>query len=476
MRIKHGFFAALFFAFLLCAVAVHAEAGTDITAQARIVGDGVNTAGLTDNKLATHVAGNDLTLTISSDIPMGGLYLKYALSPSGGTLNGTVPIAVNGFLHEYIPLEGSNTAVLSYPEADLCEIQVYSVGEVPDEVQRWEVGEPDTDILLFAAHSDDDQLFFAGLLPYYTARGVRVRVAYFINHCDTYNRTHELLDGLWHCGVTSYPDISPFPDGYSESVDSAVRFLESKGFSYSDCVTYQRALLDKYKPLVAVLHDREGEYGHGAHMLDTATFLEACAASENQYIPEKIYIHLYADNPLTLDIDSPLDAFGGKTAFQVSQEAFRFHKSQHWTWFYEWIYGKNGSVTAASQIRSYNPAKYGLYASRVGADTGANDMLENIVTYAEREAKAAKAAEEAKAAAEKAAREEQARLEEEAREKQRLAEESARLQAQESARRADTQRRRILFGILGVAAVGMASAVAVQRYLHQKHKNRKKEK
>ena len=93
-------------------------------------------------------------------------------------------------------------------------IFVFSEGKTPDYVQKWEVGEPETDLLLCATHSDDDQLFFAGLIPYYAGHmGLRVRVAYFVNHYDTYNRTHELLDGLWHCGLKYYPDISPFPDG-----------------------------------------------------------------------------------------------------------------------------------------------------------------------------------------------------------------------------------------------------------------------
>ena len=96
-------------------------------------------------------------------------------------------------------------------------------------------------------------------------------------------------------------------------------------------------------------------------------------------------MHLYKDNPSVLDIDIPLDAFDGKSAFQVSQNAFRYHESQHWTWFYGWIYGKASPITHSSQIRSYNPAHYGLYYTAVGHDTGINDMLENIVSYDEQE-------------------------------------------------------------------------------------------
>lgn len=160
--------------------------------------------------------------------------------------------------------------------------------------------------------------------------------------------------------------------------------MKDQGFEHGNVLNLQRLLLNRYKPKVAVLHDFDGEYGHGAHMLNTATFIEAVEnPTDGLYLPEKIYVHLYKENPLTLDIDSPLDAFGGKTAFQVSQEAFGFHKSQHWTWFYNWIYGKTGNITKASQIKSYNPANYGLYYTTVGEDSGIGDMLEHVKTYAE---------------------------------------------------------------------------------------------
>lgn len=35
----------------------------------------------------------------------------------------------------------------------------------------------------------------------------------------------------------------------------------------------------------------------------------------------------------------------------------------------------------SSQIRSYNPALYGLYSSLVGEDVNKNDFLENVITY-----------------------------------------------------------------------------------------------
>lgn len=368
-------------------ICVSAQLSEDITEKTDIAVENISLSLITDNSISTHSSGENVVISAVSDTPINGIYIKFNKIPTKGMLNGETPVSVNGFMHEYIPLNGETSFRLEYASTDICDIFVYSDGILPKEVQVWQTGKNETDILLCATHSDDDQLFFAGLLPLYAGeKKLRVRVAYFINHFDTYNRTHELLDGLWHCGVTLYPDISPFPDGYSESASGAESFLSSKGVSYENLLDFQKQLLNKYKPLIVVLHDLNGEYGHGAHILNTKTFLEVCEnADENVYVPEKIYVHLYGENKISLDIDTPLESFDGKTAFNVSQEAFRFHKSQHWTWFYKWIYGSGNNITSSAKIRSYNPAFYGLYFTRVGYDTKLDDMTENIITYDRRE-------------------------------------------------------------------------------------------
>ena len=455
-RLKFAVFTALL---VCCTSFMYTKAeGTvtaaDITKNVAITSEKFSISAITDDNIATHSAGENAEIAITSEIPMGGIYIKYNKAPqTPGSLNGAYAIAENAFLHEYIPLDGTLSATLSYVSADICDIFIFSEGETPDYVQKWEVGEPETDLLLCATHSDDDQLFFAGLIPYCAGHmGLRVRVAYFVNHYDTYNRTHELLDGLWHCGLKYYPDISPFPDGYSESISGAEGYLASKGISHEDIVAFQRGLLDKYKPLVVVLHDFDGEYGHGAHMLNTATFVEACENAESgEYVPEKIYIHLYEQGTLTLDIDTPLDEFGGKTAFQVSQDAFRFHKSQHWTWFYDWIYGKSGNVTLSSQIKSYNPAKYGLYFSSVGADTGKNDMFENVETYDVRIQKELE--KQRLEQLEKQKEEEQKRLEEEENAKKELALKEQQEKIEQAQKEAEQRKKYVIIAVSAVIII-----------------------
>ena len=384
---KNRIFFLLILIISALSLTVLADTARDITKECDIVCTGISREKILDGSISTHSKAENITVCITANENIGGIYLKYNNhAPDSGLLDGRTSVAQNGFVHEFIEIDSSNTAELYFPHADICDMYVYSEGELHDDVQKWEIGNPDTDILLLATHSDDDQLFFAGLLPYYAKyRGVNVRVAYFVNHFDTYNRTHELLDGLWHCGVKNYPDISPFPDGYSESVESAEGFLAGRNVSYDDILSFQRGLIDKYKPLVTVLHDFNGEYGHGAHMLNTKSFIEACEnTADGNYIPEKIYVHLYNENRIALPIDEPLEAFGGKSAFNISQEAFSFHKSQHWTWFYGWIYGKGEKITSSDSISKYNPSQYGLYSCRIGEDINKNDLLENVVTYEER--------------------------------------------------------------------------------------------
>lgn len=381
---RHNYFSAIILTILFLSFSAYAETARDITGKTTIECYGIDEEKILDNDISTISGGTNVKVTIYPNEEIGGIYIKYNNFSSKGTLNEEIKLGENGFIHEFVPLSGTDKVTLSYPYVSICDIMIFSQGNMPKDIQLWQTGNSKTDILLCSTHSDDDQLFFAGLLPYYAGvKKANVRVAYFANHYDTHNRTHELLDGLWECGVTNYPDILPFPDGWSESVDEAINHLKNNGFSYDDIISEQKKLIEKYTPLVVVLHDFDGEYGHGAHMLNTKSFIEAIECGTS-YVPEKIYVHLYKENEITLDIDTPLEEFGGLTAFQVSQKAFEHHKSQHWTWLYEWLYGKNKNKTHSSQIRSYHPSKFGLYHSRIGKDTNKNCILENVTLYSQR--------------------------------------------------------------------------------------------
>jgi hypothetical protein len=153
----------------------------------------------------------------------------------------------------------------------------------------------------------------------------------------------------------------------------------------------------RFRPQVVVGHDVNGEYNHGAHMVNTAALRAALevtadptaypdsAAAWGTWDVPKTYLHLWAERPVTMNWDIPLDSYGGMTAYEVSCLGYDKHVSQHWTWFTRWLRGTTADpITAASQITTYSPCAFGLYRTTVGDDTpGVNDFFEHITPYAE---------------------------------------------------------------------------------------------
>lgn len=381
------------------------------TSEKNIIDDNVNTYAK---------ASEENNITVSREDGIGSVYIKFDRIPEKWTLaetgsNKTITCGENAFLHEYVEIGAHFDAlpeklILHFAEGtSIADIYVFSEGERPAWVQAWEAPCKKADLLLVSSHSDDEQLFFLGVLPYYAGElGLNVQVAYVVQHFEAngvldHKRPHEQLDGLWTVGVKNYPVMSDFPDLYAKSKDRNVAFNQAKevyakaGITYEDFVEYMTECIRRFEPLVVVSHDLDGEYGHGTHVMAAKALTEAIgyAADETKFEDsaktygtweiEKLYLHLYEENPIVMDYDKPLANFGGKTAYQVSCDGFACHKSQHWTWFYKWIYGSEDKpITKASQIRTYSPCKYGLYYTGVGTDTVGGDFFENVKTHGER--------------------------------------------------------------------------------------------
>ena len=348
-------------------------------------------------------------LSLSAPAEIHNLYVVFADTPTELTITaGDQRIRyMPEYLEVCIDVSALNASALSLAfigQVNVCDIYAFGEGELPDWVQRWNPPCEKADLLLISAHADDEHLYFAGILPYYAAElGCAVQVAYFTDHVARPHRRHELLKGLWKADVRSYPVIGSVPDAYSETEAEAVKNLAAAGMSRDDALLQQVRLIRRFKPQVVVTHDLDGEYRHGQHMLCASTALEAAAlaadaesdpASVSLYgawdVP-KLYLHLYPENGITLNWDIPLDAFGGETAFQVSQSAFLCHASQTNSKFDDWIFGENRDITKAAEIETYSPCLYGLARSAVGADMNKNDFLENIITDAEQDRLAAEA-------------------------------------------------------------------------------------
>lgn len=367
---------------------------------------------LTDKNTKTyHKSDDTASITLENGEGIGGVYLlmnfEYGEITVTDTATGkTKTVNENSFLHLFVDVKELFGKTLTSVSLDfnkgsvsLSEIYVFTEGETPSFVQKWnKPHDGGADLVLFATHGDDDQLFFAGLLPLFAGeKQLRVQVVYLTDHRNlTYARTHEILNGLWAVGVDAYPVMGSFADFRIDSLQGSYDYYSSIGVTEEMLQEFVVEQIRRFKPMVAVGHDINGEYGHGMHMVYTDLLIKALdiSADETKFVSSaekygtwtvpKTYLHLYEENKITIDYDTPLDHFGGMTAFEVTQKmGYPCHESQQFTWFTDWINGSNGQITKASQIKTYNPCEFGLYRSEVGEDVTGGDFFENVKTYAQ---------------------------------------------------------------------------------------------
>lgn len=387
---------------------------------------------------------NKCYLEITSDTPFSSLYLIFNTEYRTYTITDnftgeSIEAGKYKFLHEFVRLPKETCAVtITFPGGPLSisEVTAYTAG-TPHDVQIWEPPlEGNTDLLLMSTHGDDEHLFFAGLLPIYAGeQNYNVQVVYLTNHREwTYERCHEMLNGLWAVGVRAYPMFGTFSDFRLDDKQATYDWYEELGTTKEDLLEYVVEQIRRFKPQVVVGHDFRGEYGHGMHQVYAELVSEAIyLTNDPSYFPysaqkyglwdvPKTYFHVYSKNSIELELDAPLKTFGGMSAFDVSRYiGFPCHATQIiYAEFTDWIYGPENEVSCSKDITRFSPRYYGLYRSTVGEDVLKNDLMENTPQYNER-----KRQEE-----ERRAQEEAARLEAE-----RLAKEEAERKAQEEAER-----------------------------------------
>lgn len=502
--------AAMSLCLLLCLLpaASAEETAADITASTAVTATGYDSTGfLTDGDIKSYRSSSgNATITLKNTAGMAGIYLLFDLEYGAYTVTDnasgkTFTAGENRMLHEYIDLTAafgtaptSVTLTFGNGKVRLSELYAFSSGTLPDFVQVWDAPlDGGADLLLFTTHGDDDQLFFAGMLPLYAAeKGLRVQTVYLTDHRSgpyaTNSRTHEILNGLWSVGVTAYPVMGEFPDIYYEDMAQCYSEFEKLGTTKEDLQRFMTEQIRRFKPLVAVGHDINGEYGHAMHMVYTDVLIDVLDRTDDAaFFPEsaekygtweipKVYLHLYEENQITIDYDQPLISFDGMTAFEVSQKlGYPCHESQQWTWFTGWINGKQNEITKASQIEKYNPCEFGLYHSTVGEDVQKNDFFENITTYAEQERLEAERQEQERLEAE---RQEQERLEQERQEAERQEQERQEAERQEQERlekeKQEARRKRELTAAVAILAVLIAALWAVVTAASRKKKRRRK--
>lgn len=283
------------------------------------------------------------------------------------------------YMHAFVPLDGVDSFRLSarFPKAGslvINELSVFGEGTPPDWVQRWEPTPEKADLLVLAAHPDDELIYFGGLIPtYHTELGKKTVVAYMTGSNTT--RVSELLNGLWSMGVRSYPVIGPFYDGYSSSLEAGYQ-----KWPRQRARAFVMELVRRYRPDVMVTHDVNGEYGHGAHRVcaDVALYCaqngsdpSVCPESAVEYgvwEPQKLYLHLYGDDPLVMNWNVPLSSLGGRTGLEAARDAYALHVTQRTTRF---------TVTDEGP---HSCAVFGLAYTSVGEDVARDDLFEHVLS------------------------------------------------------------------------------------------------
>ena len=339
---------------------------------------------LLDNNTTTKLTmapGTTLEIALPQGQGIAGIYLRWDKPPKPWRLTwegGSIEGGQHQFLHEYLALPATITNAtlrIGEEEALLCDIFGFSEGALPAWVQVWELPYQRADLLLLPTHADDEHLFFGGTMPYYAGElGRKVQVAYLTHHWAEPYRPHELLNGLWTVGIRHYPVIGPYTDYYANSLAAAKALYNTEAM-----VNYQVELLRRFRPLVVIGHDIDGEYGHGVHMMNTDTLRQALTLSgdsgwgEGQSDSEpwevpKTYLHLYKENHMYMNWDEPLEHFDGATAFMMAEKGFACHKSQQ-AWF-------SVRRTGVHDCRSF-----GLYRSNRGPDIIGGDFMEGLAPY-----------------------------------------------------------------------------------------------
>lgn len=334
------------------------------------------------------LAGERLQLTTRTDDALGCLHLRLAdpLTPllieqfdGDGALLDSATLAPQ-MLVELVVLEpGCMCATITPVDAaaKICDVRVYGVGTLPDDVPVWQPAEERVDFLIVTTHPDDEWLFLGAIYPFYGGeRGLTGTFAY-VTTPKNFGRLHEALNGLWTAGVRAYPHFLGFPDIHtSEPKEKKSQFRED------EVLLSLVRLYRSVRPLVVFAQDPvRGEYGHWQHIISANAALEAArlaadasfdpasVQSDGTWQVRKVYCHLYEENAVVLDVETPLPAYDGMTALEIARAAYKEHKSQQDLWFYP----------IAKETSSCDIRRLGLAYTTVGLDSTAGaDLFENI--------------------------------------------------------------------------------------------------
>ena len=281
--------------------------------------------------------------------------------------------AYTGGVTQVMPVSSSAQYVLlTLGEAGqgICEISVYTHGDLPESVQKWYDGYAKCDMLLVCAYPGDELATFGGLLPYYAVqKQASVQTVFMTNMGRA--RKAETLDALWSLGVSNYPVFMDLKKGSVSSLEDCLSNWGGKDALIGKMVEVIRSC----KPEVIVSHDINGEGGDYRRALtgmlmqyavDAAADADMYADSAAEYGTwqvKKLYLHLGTEKLVELDMSAPAEELGGLTPTEYAAQAFENYASL------------TGSYAVTEDSIS---SVYSLAYSTIGSDTDRDDLFENV--------------------------------------------------------------------------------------------------
>ncbi len=209
--------------------------------------------------------------------------------------------------------------------------------------------------MILAVGPGDESKQYGALLPTYAMeRGVKTAILYLSDYGKR-ARVNEALAGLASMGYLEYPIFGGFSCSNYDSYDMA-----AEEFNKTNVIKYLKAEIAALNPKVVVAHSAEDPVG--SHRFVNECVIRAVHESESV---QKFYTFGASADvaPTVIDMNTPLNAYAGKTAAEVAQAAYSLHVSQR-------VFGL--SIDTASA--------YTLAYTNVGEDEAKNDLFEHIDT------------------------------------------------------------------------------------------------
>ena len=344
---------------------------------------------LTDGKVrstwAYERADAYVGVKLPNDIEAGWLRVEWFFDPTGYELieydasrtelrrrdqSDTFPNIYS--LYELLPQTKYIELKMTAMDQKIGTLAVYSAGDLPGDVQKWNPPVEKADLMIVSTHQDDEVVFLGGTIPYYATALGKPTVVVYMTNCGR-GRRAEALNGLWKMGMRDYPDFINLKDDKVSSINEGIRLWGGKDNILSLLV----ARIRRYKPEVIVTQDLNGEYGHNQHKIvarsvkyaidaaaDPTKYPESCQLY-GEWQVKKLYHHLYKQNQVVMDWTTPLDSLHGYSPLEVAKMGMNEHVSQL-------------KYYAVKDHGTYDNSKFGLYFTTVGDDVEKNDFFEHI--------------------------------------------------------------------------------------------------